>query len=76
MISKFLDIRTFIISLAVGLLFVYLWGTDMEEIFVYPNPENMGKIQYKDQADNCYAYQGEEVTCLAEDKLAKIPIQH
>jgi hypothetical protein len=48
----------------------------MKEVYVFPTPENMGRIQYKDKADNCYVYEGKEVSCPSQDKIQTVPIQH
>ena len=53
-LSKYIDIKYFIISLLVGLLFVYLTLPDLRKIYVYPTPENVKILQYQDKADNCF----------------------
>ena len=76
MISTYISIPTFIISLAIGLFLVYIWGPDMKEVFVFPTPENAGRIQYKDKADNCFVYKSEEVDCPEdENDISSIPLQ-
>jgi hypothetical protein len=76
MISTYISIPTFIISLAIGLFLVYIWGPDMKEVFVFPTPENAGRIQYKDKADNCFVYKSEVVDCPEdENDISSIPLQ-
>ena len=73
---QYISLPIFIISLAIGLFFVYIMGPDMKTIYVYPNPDNVGKVQYKDRADNCFQYQSDEVKCPTNPSLIKsTPIQ-
>ena len=76
MISKYLSIYTFIISLAIGLFVVYIWGPDEHVVFVYPTPENASRIQYKDNANNCFTFKASETDCPTDEtEISKIPIQ-
>ena len=74
--QQYISLPIFIISLAIGLFFVYIMGPDMKTIYVYPNPDNVGKVQYKDRADNCFQYQSDEVKYPTNPSLIKgTPIQ-
>ena len=74
---KFISIPVFIVSLAVGLFFVYITNPDPEIIYIYPTPENVDKLQYKDRANNCYDFQQSEVSCPSDQSKIKIvPIQN
>jgi hypothetical protein len=48
----------------------------MKKIYVYPSPETVGKVLFKDKADNCFYFQEEVVDCPSdESKISTIPIQ-
>jgi hypothetical protein len=76
MIFKYLSLPVFIVSLALGIFFVYAYGTDMKVIYVYPTPENVNQILFKDKADNCFNYEPELVECPKDiSKIKSVPIQ-
>ena len=76
MILNYISVPVFIISLAVGLFFVYILGPDIKTIYIYPSPENISKILLKDKADNCFELQQQEVDCPSDESLIqKVPIQ-
>jgi hypothetical protein len=77
MIGKYIDFRIFIISLAVGLLFVYLYQPDLSIIYVYPTPDNVDNLQFKDKVGNCYKFTANEVSCPSDtNEIKTIPIQN
>ena len=74
---KFISIPVFIVSLAVGLFFVYITNPEPEIIYIYPTPENINKIQYQDKANNCYNFQQTQVECPSNtSKIKIVPIQN
>lgn len=58
-----INIGAFIISLALGILFVYINTPKPKIIFKYPTPDNANNITYKDPANNCYKYTAKKVEC-------------
>ena len=60
---RFINIPIFIISLSIGLLFVYLSSPTQEPVIVYPTPDNIDKVEYKDLAGNCFQFEVNDVMC-------------
>jgi hypothetical protein len=74
---KYISVPIFMASLIIGLLFVYLIGTEMKPLYVYPTPINAGSIQYRDKSDNCFVYSAHELACPGNPKdISSIPIQN
>jgi len=75
-VFKFINFPVFILSLALGMFFVYVTMPDSRIIYVYPTHENVDLIQYKDRTDTCFSVSEEVVTCPKdESKISKIPAQ-
>jgi len=73
---KFINVPVFLISLAIGIFVVYTTLGDSRKIYVYPTPENVDLIQYRDKTGICFGFEQKEVVCPKdESKIAKIPAQ-
>ena len=76
MLLNYISIPIFLVSFAIGLFFIYILGPEMKTIYIYPSPESVGKVLFKDKADNCFYYDEEIVDCPKdESKISTIPIQ-
>ena len=74
---KFINIPVFIISLAAGLFMIYVYVPTQRKVLVYPTPENIDSIQYKDATGTCFAVKNEQVKCPKDESLiSKIPAQN
>ena len=76
MFLKYISFKVFLVSLSIGLLFAYLSTPPPTIIYVYPTPDNVGHIEYKDKADTCFQFEAKEVECPSNHSLIKtIPVQ-
>lgn len=73
---KLISVPLFIISLSFGLFLVYITSPRPDIIYVYPTPDNLEKLQYKDKAGNCFSFNSREVSCPTDkSKIRKYPVQ-
>ena len=71
-----ISLPIFLVSLSIGLFYVYISVPNPKLIYVYPTPDNIQKFQYKDRADNCFTFDAQEVNCAkAKGQVKKIPVQ-
>lgn len=76
MFGKYVDIYVFLISFAVGMFAVYTTMNDQRKIYVYPTPENVDLILYRDKTNTCFGFREKEVECPTdESKIAKTVAQ-
>jgi hypothetical protein len=75
-LSKYVNIPVFLISLAIGLFIVYIFVPTTRKIYVYPTPENVDTLQYKDATGACFAPVQTKTSCPKDDSLiSKITAQ-
>jgi hypothetical protein len=73
---RYIHFPVFLISLAFGIFAVYIFLPDSRKIYVYPTPENVALLQYKDKTNTCFTFKQTEVTCPKnENEISKIPAQ-
>ena len=76
MILNYISLPVFLISFAIGIFFVYILGPEIKHIYIYPSPENVDKVLFKDKADNCFYFEEKTVACPKDESLiSSIPIQ-
>ena len=75
--TSWIDLRAFVIAFVIGALFAYFKLSTPIVLYRYPTPWNAGKITYIDEADVCYKYKAERVSCpLDKSKISEIPLQY
>ena len=66
MIFNYIDGYYFMISLCIGIFFVYILSYQPQIIIRFPTPDN--NLIYKDKNDMCYKYDSKEVECSISAK--------
>jgi hypothetical protein len=73
---KFINPKAFIISLTIGIFLVYAFNPRPDIIYVYPTPDNIDTIQYKDKSGSCVGFDMKEITCPNNKNIIReYPIQ-
>ncbi len=76
-IFKYINLPVFLVSLIIGFFAVYMYMPDMRKIYVYPTPENVDILLYRDRTGGCFKFDEHEVPCPAdESRIANIPVQN
>lgn len=77
MLFKYLDFKLFLISLSVGLLYIYLTNEHKKVIVLYPNPYNVKKYTYVDKANNCFNYDLTKEECPSDsNKYVSVQMEY
>jgi hypothetical protein len=76
-LTQYLNIPIFILSFCIGIFAVYICGnSEKRMITVFPTPDNIEQIQYKDNADTCFKFKQTQVNCPKNlTDISKINIQ-
>lgn len=69
MFFKYIDFRVFIISFAIGALYIYMNEDHKKVIVIHPTPDNYDQYQFKDKSGNCFSYELKEVKCPSNKNL-------
>lgn len=66
---KYINMKVIIISFIIGLIYIYISDDYKKIIYMYPTPDNVDTLQYKDKTDNCFTYNLKELKCPSDDNL-------
>lgn len=61
-----INVFWFVMAFSIGMLAVYITAPPPTIVVKFPTPYNVGKVMYRDKADNCYRYAAEEVKCPSD----------
>jgi hypothetical protein len=70
-----INYHVFLYSLIFGILISYIFQKKKRIIYVYPTPENLDEIQYKDKTNTCFSFKMKNVKCPNNNLLEKYHIQ-
>lgn len=74
--SKFISWPVFFISFLLGLLFTYCLGANTKLVNIYPTPENVHKLLFQDNSNQCFTFHTIDTMCPMDlSKIKEIPIQ-
>ena len=69
MLSKYVDVKIFLVTLIIALIAVYWYQPDAKIVNRFPNPDNSGKLTYQDGEKNCFKYEATQVKCPSNPNL-------
>lgn len=76
MIFNYISLPIFMASFAIGLFFIYILGPEIKTVYVYPSPETVNKVLFKDKAENCFTFKEVNVECPTDESMiSHVPIQ-
>lgn len=64
-----INVIIFLITLALGILYVYAMHPEPKIIVKHPTPDNVNDLIYQDDHENCYKYKAMEIECPADKSL-------
>ena len=65
--TKYINVSIFLITFLLGLIYIYCFDYN-RKVEVYPSPHTIDKIEYKDEAEHCFAYKIKDVKCPSDKK--------
>jgi len=69
-----IDFKIFFYSLIIGIFISYIFQKKKKIIYVYPTPDNIKDIQYRDKTNTCFSFKLENIECN-DNFLQKYHIQ-
>ena len=74
--TNYIDPLAFFITIFIGLFLSYIFISPKKIVILYPTPENVEKLQYRDKTDTCFGFTQKEVECPKdESKITRVKAQ-
>ncbi len=67
MLHKLISFKYMIISFAIGLFFVYVFGPNNKIIYINPTQDTHKEFIVEDKVGNCFHYDSNMVDCPKDD---------
>lgn len=75
-IDKYISWKLFLVSFCAGLIYTYCIGPHKKIVYIYPSPENINSILFRDNAHKCFKFHMIDTMCPSDMSSVKdIPIQ-
>lgn len=76
LLVRLIHFPVFLASLLIGILVVYIYAPTNKKIYVYPTPDTVDLLQYKDITGQCFSFRQKQVECPKDETLIEaIPMQ-
>jgi len=73
-VTKYINITIFLVTFLLGLIYIYCFDYK-RKVEVFPTPHNIDKVEYKDEAENCFNYKIKDVKCPGDkNKIKLLPL--
>lgn len=73
-LTKYINLPVFFLSFFVGMIGVWYSDPFKRKVYIYPSPDNVDILQYKDKTGACFVYEEKQVKC-PNNRTTKIRAQ-
>lgn len=67
----YINLFWFLLSLAIGLAYVYVYNPPKHIIYKFPSPINASNTIYRDKSNMCYKFESKVTECPIDKSLIK-----
>ena len=66
---RFINFPVFLAAFLIGVVIVYLYTPDNKKVYVYPTPETVDILKYRDKTGHCFSFAQKEVPCPKDEGM-------